>query len=99
MGVGIKRHPDSIVDQFKVRLVAKRFNQRLGVDYTKTFSPVIKLTTIHLILSLVLSNDWPLKQLNINNVFLHGHLTEQVFMHQPADFIDQSRPPFASSFH
>ncbi|RVW82770.1 Retrovirus-related Pol polyprotein from transposon RE2 [Vitis vinifera] len=88
----IKRHPDGTVDWFKACLVAKGFNQCSSVDYIEAFSFVIKLITIRLILSLALSNNWPLKQIDINNTFLHGQLIEQVFMQQPSDFIDQSYP-------
>ncbi|RVW20812.1 Retrovirus-related Pol polyprotein from transposon RE2 [Vitis vinifera] len=88
----IKRHLDGTMDWFKACLVAKGFNQCSSVDYIETFSPVIKLTTIRLIFSLALSNNWPFKQIDVNNMFLHGQLTEQVFMQQPVGFIDQSYP-------
>lgn len=54
----------------------------------ETFGPVIKPLTIHVVLSL----HWPIQQLVVNNDFLHGHLTEEVYMAQPHGFIDRTRP-------
>jgi Reverse transcriptase (RNA-dependent DNA polymerase) len=69
-----------------------RFLQQEGVDFNDTFSPVVRLTIIQVILSLVVSQQWPIRQLDVHNVFLHGDLKEQVFMSQPSGFIDQTKP-------
>lgn len=66
----------------KARLVAKDFHQRPGVDFHETFSPVIKPSTVRLIIFLALACGWSLWQLDINNAFLHGHLQEEVIMKQ-----------------
>ncbi|KAE8733511.1 Nucleotide-sugar transporter family protein isoform 1 [Hibiscus syriacus] len=77
---------------YKARLVTKGFHQRLGVDYHETFSTVVKPTTVRVVLSLVVSQGWVLRQLDVNNVFLQGTLTEDVFMTQPQGFVDADHP-------
>lgn len=82
----IKRNPDGTVQRYKARLIAKEFHQVQGFDFDKIFSPVIKPTTIRVILTIALSKIWSIKQLDVNNVFLNGTLQEEIFMEQPAGF-------------
>nr|GEZ78981.1 ribonuclease H-like domain-containing protein [Tanacetum cinerariifolium] len=60
----------------KARLVANGSSQQLGVDFDETFSPVLKSTTIRTVLSLVVSRQWPIHQLDVKNAFLNGDLSE-----------------------
>jgi hypothetical protein len=57
----VKQKTDGSIDCYKARLVAKGFKQRYGVDYEDTFSLVVKIATIHIILSIVVSKNWCLR--------------------------------------
>lgn len=72
--------------------MAKGFNQRPRLDYKEKFSHVVKPVTVRTVLTFVVMQDWSLRQLDVNNAFLHGHLTKKVYMKQPPGFRSPEKP-------
>lgn len=83
----VKTNPDGSVARRKARLVVKGCSQVLGCDFKETFSPVVKPATIQIILSIAVAKWWSLRQVDVNNAFLNGDLTEEVFMQQILGFV------------
>jgi hypothetical protein len=78
-----KRKTDGSNVRYKARLVAKGYSQVQGVDFNEVFSPVVKRTSIRVLLALVASKNLELEQMDVKTAFLHGDLEEEIFMCQP----------------
>jgi hypothetical protein len=80
----LKRKADGFVERHKAQMVAKGFHQHAALDYGETFNPVVKPTTIQTVLSIAYFARWSIKQIDIQNAFLHGLLTGDVLFIQPS---------------
>nr|GEU40920.1 retrotransposon protein, putative, Ty1-copia subclass [Tanacetum cinerariifolium] len=77
--------------RFKVRLVAKGFSQKEGIDYHEVFSPVVKHKTIRILLAMVGEFNPELEQLDVKSAFVHGNLEEWIYMSQSEGFNNSRR--------
>jgi hypothetical protein len=85
------------VSFFKAWFVAKGCSQRAGLDYTETFSPVIRMASLRLFLAITAARDLELCQLDIDIAFLYAPIKEDVHIRQPLGFNDGTSNGVTSS--
>ncbi|GKB53596.1 ribonuclease H-like domain-containing protein [Tanacetum coccineum] len=86
----IKYKSSGEVERYKARLVAKGCGQKEGVDYEEIFSPVVKMSTVKCFINMAVQKSWNIFQMDVNNAFLYGDLTEDVYMILPPGFFDKN---------
>ncbi|GKA86861.1 retrovirus-related pol polyprotein from transposon TNT 1-94 [Tanacetum coccineum] len=87
-----KLDENGIVSRNKARLVAQGYNQQEGIDYDKTYDPVVRLESIRVLLAYACALDFKLFQLDVKSAFLNGFINEEAYVVQPPGFIDFEKP-------
>ena len=86
-----KRGPSGEVTWFKVRLVAQGFSQCEGVDFSKTFAPVVKSASLRVFLAICMDNGWQIRQMDIKSAYLNGLISKDIYMHQPKGYEESGK--------
>lgn len=74
---------DGKIARYKARLVAQGFTQVKGINYNKTYSPVINFSVIKLLLALSAEYQWYIRHIDVKNAYLYGNLQEEIYMRLP----------------
>jgi len=81
-----KHDTSSNIASRKARLVTQGFTQAEGINYNETFSPMEKLSAIHIIAAIAAHNGWELEQMDIDGAYLNAPLKETIYMWQPKGY-------------
>ncbi|KAE8696710.1 Tyrosine decarboxylase 1 [Hibiscus syriacus] len=87
----IKRNGDDQVERYRARLVVKGYAQKEGIDFNEIFSPVVRLTTVRVVLAMCATLNLHLEQLDVKTAFLHENLVEEIYMLQPEGFEEDEK--------
>ena len=87
MVFNLKHDVEGRVERFKARLVAKGYAQKYGIDYDEIFSPVVRFSSIRLLLAFAVQHDFLIHQINVETAFLNGKLDEEIYMKQPEGYV------------
>ena len=79
------------LERYKARLVAQGCTQKFGLDYEEIFSPVVRFEFVRCLLALGAQHKLHLHQMDVSTAFLHGELSEEVYMRQPEGFVESGQ--------
>ena len=90
----IKKKACGKIERYKARLVACGYNQKPGIDYFETYSPVANFSVIRCIIAMAVEKRWRLDQLDVETAYLNGELEEEVYMKQPKGYVEEGKEKF-----
>ena len=82
----VKRFPDGLFRKLKARFCVRGFEQKYGIDYFETFAPVVKWTTVRLLLTLSLQLNLSTRQVDYTAAFLHAPVDTDIYVQPPRGF-------------
>lgn len=85
-----KRAEDGTITRYKARLVAKGCSQKYGIDYGETFSPVVRYSSIRILIALAAQRGLQIDQMDAITAYLQGNLDEEIYTLQPDGYDDGS---------
>lgn len=88
----VKHRADGSIKRFKARWVARGFSQQFGVDYDETFSPVVRMENLRLLLGIATALDYKIHQMDVDSAFLQAELNEDIYVTQPEGYISNDQP-------
>ena len=94
-----KRDAKGQIERYKARLVAKGYNQREGIDFKETFSPMSTKDSLRIIMTIVAHFDLELHQMDVRTTLLNGDLVEDVYMSQPIGFEEVGKEHMVCKLH
>lgn len=94
-----KKKDDGSIDRFKARLVARGFLQQPGQDYTATYAPVVRMTTIRFLLCLAVKYNFDIYHFDVETAFLYSDLDEDIYVIQPEPFVNTKEPHKVLKLH
>ena len=79
----IKTLPNGQIDKYKARLCARGFSQQYGIDYFETFSPVVRMESLRILLAVAAAHDLEVHQMDVVDAYLLGELDEDIYIMTP----------------
>ena len=76
------------VERHKARYVARGFNQQYGSDYSETFAPTAKMSTVRALMQATVDNGWLLHQLDVKTAYLNAPIDYDIYVEQPRGYVE-----------